>query len=379
AWKKLVGAGDKAGEIDTLLQSQPEEARTLKETLMRLRHGLNAQNKEQTSRAWAGLMTQLAALRNQDEHQARNLIEAVFGTRGAEEVTTGALAAMGAAIADPKAIIGDYEGSLQTAFDRKQTWLDEMHGAGTRFFGALVHPVQEFIEMLAPVGDQMVALTHAITDLVEEVPVLAEAIVGLTLAIGAAKAVSLTKKGLDFVRGVDPSVAAKKKPGLTKKLVTGAGNHLKTGAAAAAGAAAMASKSVASRIAPMIARGAATFALGSTPLGWAITGIGTAAWLGYEYWPQISNTLKDLRGESEEQNKRQPEPPKPAPPKPAVQVGNITFSPTIQVTPSQTGTQPELREQMLNLLREQQTDFVLEMRNLLEAVQSQQDQALYAR
>ncbi len=379
AWNKLVGDGKKPGEIDTLLADQPEQVRVLKETLMRLRHGLKAQNEEQTSRAWAGLMTQFAALKHKDPQQARNLIEAVFGTRGAEEVTSGAMAGMAKAITDPQAILGEYEGSLQQAFDRQQTWLDQMYGAGSRFFNALAQPVQRFIEMLAPVGEQMVQLTHAITDWVEATPGLAEAIVGLTLAIGALKAVILAKKGINLLRGVDPdAMPTKKKPGLAKKLATGAGNHLKTGAAAAAGAVAVAGKSLATRTAaslgPMLARGAGMVALGSTPLGWAITGLGTAAWMGYEYWPQISGTLQDLFKETKEQ-KKPPEQPAATP----VQIGQITFSPQVAIKADPATTSTDLRQQMITLMREQQTEFVLEMRNLLEAVQDQQDQALYAR
>ncbi|HHP0469589.1 TPA: phage tail tape measure protein [Vibrio harveyi] len=113
-FKKLVGDGTKAGNVDTLIKD-PEQAAAFKSALFEMRNAVKTG--EGTGSAYANMMMQLSSFQETDKGAARNLAEGVGGTILAEDIGARGIKAIAEASNDPLAVLGEYEGTLADAME----------------------------------------------------------------------------------------------------------------------------------------------------------------------------------------------------------------------------------------------------------------------
>ncbi|NOU49998.1 hypothetical protein HG263_05535 [Pseudoalteromonas sp. JBTF-M23] len=188
-WEKLVGKGNKAGLIDTLLGNDSASANRIKAQLAQFKQGLNSDNKALQSESFSKLMLELTSVYKDDAQKARGLIETVFAAKGADDLPIKTLEAMALGMRDYQAILGNYHNKTQTQLQEQLTGWDRLGIAGRKLTQAWANGVERLGVVAEPVIDMVVHLAEGIAAFTEQHPDVAAFVVAL--AAGAAVVASL--------------------------------------------------------------------------------------------------------------------------------------------------------------------------------------------
>lgn len=337
-WEKVIGKGSKSGLIDELMGDDQAAAKRLKTSLARFRSGMISGNKELTTQAYADLLQQLGGLQAKNAQVGKQLVEALSGTRAAEDVTPEILQSMAESMRNADAVLGNYKGKTQAAFEERQTYLDNLKGAWVGLTGALAEGVRSLGTHLEPVGEWLIGLVEGVTGLVKAMPQLSAAVVALGASFVGLKTLGvasvLAKGAYNAVRGKEPGddgkgknkKQKKAKGGLLSKLVKGASGLV----GGSVGALAKGAGSLLGGSVGAIAKGAGKMALRAIP----VVGAGLLAY-------DVAKFLHGQFAEPEAEKTPQTQTTQKTEPAPAQNV-NITPPEAGKTTPAATPPQPGL-------------------------------------
>jgi len=184
-WKNLVGDGDKKkGIVSELLGA--EDATKIRSQLSSLRHGIIHDDDKLKSKSYAALLTSLSSLYEKDATKARNIIEQVFGSMGADDLTNDVLAAMGKGIGSPAEVLGDVQGTLNRQLQTSKTLTRELGAAWRTISTAFIQSGAEISDALAPIGTVILKIAQGLASFMSAHPTLTKIAIGLTGVAAAA-------------------------------------------------------------------------------------------------------------------------------------------------------------------------------------------------
>ena len=192
-WDKLVGKENKKGVIDELLTGEEDKAvnEKIKKHLAALRDGIISGDQEEKNKAVSSLYITLSELSKKNAQKARNIIENVTGTIGAEELSADVLKAMGEGIRNHKQVLGDWQNDLKRQNEKYATLWTELGKSGRDIYSIYVSAIDDIGTALEPVGRAIANITGGVVNLLKSNPGLAKFTTGL-LAIGTAAGGILT-------------------------------------------------------------------------------------------------------------------------------------------------------------------------------------------
>ncbi len=185
-WDRLVGKGGKKGLVDELLSG--DEAGRIKTYLAQIRHGMKTGDAGLKTKAYSQLLISLSDIYEKDAQAARNLVEQIFGTMGAEDLTGEVLRAMGEGLSNPVAVLGEWQGRLKKQIKEGETAWDRLAVGWRGITHAVVGDTKEMTDALEPFIDLLAEGAAAIGDFLKEHPTLSKLAVGGVGAAGAGAA-----------------------------------------------------------------------------------------------------------------------------------------------------------------------------------------------
>ena len=183
-WDNLVGKGKKKGIVDELLGQ--ENASKIKAQLATLRQGIIEGDDKLKSTSYANLLTGLSTIYAKDATKGRNIIEQVFGSMGADDLTNDVIAAMGQGIADPSKILGNVSGTLNDQLNTRKTLMTEMGAAWRTVSSEFMKSTGDMAESLAPIGTMIKNIATGVAGFMKAHPMITKIALGLTAVAAAA-------------------------------------------------------------------------------------------------------------------------------------------------------------------------------------------------
>lgn len=179
---RAAGHGPKAQALETQISEAERQAQTM------------AQGAGSLGESWGRVLVELADIAERDATAARNVIEGVFGSLGAEDLTAPQLRGMGESILQAQQQLGAYAGATARAYDETTTFFDRLRTAWDRLQTQIEIGAMDMAGWAAPLGDGIIWLLNGAADLAEKFRGMA---LGLTTAAAAGGALS----GLGMVLG----------------------------------------------------------------------------------------------------------------------------------------------------------------------------------
>ena len=269
-WDALVGKGDKKGELDTIFSRFHLEkvGKTIKDYLAQLRQGLIEGDDKLKTQAYSKLLTTLSVLYKKDAQATRNIIEKIFGTQGAEDLSSKVLGAMGEALKNPDAVLGKFSGAVNRQLKESMTFVDELKLSWRSMMSVFELGASEIAKDLAPVGRAIASLAKGFAGFVKNHPEIAKFLTLLAGGIAVAGSLAVALGAVGFV---------------VSGLSTGLATMGPVLSALSSGL------SLAGRAAMLLSKG--FMALAANPVGLTLMAIAGAAYLVYKNWDKIKSIL----------------------------------------------------------------------------------------
>jgi phage-related minor tail protein len=184
-WKNLVGDGDKKKGIVSELLGEAD-AKTIRTQLANLKQGIVTDDAKLKSGSYAALLTSLSSLYEKDATKARNIIEQIFGSMGADDLTNDVLAAMGKGIQSPDKVLGNVSGTLNRQLETSKTLTRELGEAWRTVSSEFIKSAASVAVALAPVGTMILKIAKSVAGFMTAHPMLTKIAIGLTGVAAAA-------------------------------------------------------------------------------------------------------------------------------------------------------------------------------------------------
>ena len=146
-FSSLVGTGDKAGEIDTLIQDQ-KIANELKTRLGKYRH--DVESGKNSSQSFKDVLSYTSSLYESTPRAARNIMERVAGVQFAEDLGQDVVKAIASGLQNSDEIVGENKKDMQKAFKDVFSPLQKSTNALKANFDSLFLAISNTENSLAP-------------------------------------------------------------------------------------------------------------------------------------------------------------------------------------------------------------------------------------